>query len=130
MRITKLSSGIPAAVNIILWLYLVFIGLIYPLYIPGYYMLGFEKFLIWRTVSLTALGIVLFLLALQFAVTHSGDLPAALKALPKRIISSMNLRDRCVCAYAVALTVSFIFNRNPEDALWGEIGRASCRERV
>lgn len=122
MRIKKLSSGIPAAVNIILWLYLVFIGLIYPLYIPGYYMLGFEKFLIWRTVSLIMMGIVLFLLALKFAVTHSGDLPAALKALPNRIISSMNLRDRCVCAYAVALTVSFIFNRNPEDALWGAFG--------
>ena len=61
MLIKKPSSGISAAVNVILHVYLVFLGLVFPLYIGGgYYMLGFEKFLIWRTVSLTALGAVLF----------------------------------------------------------------------
>ena len=68
--------------NAIMNLYLLFLGIALPLHSPnGYYMLGYDKFLLWRTVSLWDLFLTTVCCLVSFLISGRAQRPDLLHAL-------------------------------------------------
>ena len=97
--------------------YLLFLGLVLPLYIPDHYQaIGYDKFILWRTVSVFVLACTgILYLSLLFQRNPDQELldPWSRKN---------SVTDWAMLAYGAVITVSFVFAHDHEEALWGTFG--------